>query len=757
MVRLIQPRLLRWRQVVAIIVAIHAVCVGLLFFLEVNNAPELYFPKNAPATVLDNSLRAEFPNDEFLIGLFEGDHLYGEQALAALARVASRLGRHSDVERVFAVTQVEHLASSADGFSVEQLIDVSRLSRESEKSRIDRVLGDRFMPGWLATRDGRGLAMVVRARKLSESRQRQSIEAEFRQAVSAEGLEDRLTAVAGTVVLDAAEMRSMLRDTVIFTPIVFAMGLGLLYWVVGRRAPVVIGAVAMSTVVVFCVAMMAALRLPYTLVTAMLPTLLSAYTVSTLLHLYAALKRMRDAGFRRPMRVEFALQSVHVPAIFNVVSTAAGLVSLVLVPIPPIQVFGVIGAIGTLVIYLVVFYLVPPLLVKFDRGRWPKVGSGFRWTKTISYGLASFGIRYAGWVVAGAFALVVASVPLVLRVEVESDLLKFFDEAHPLSVSTSRVERSLVGVTALEVVIDGPGRDAFKEANRLKAIKAFQDNVEALPEVDRAFSMLDIVEEMHWAFNDEDIAFRRLPDDDRVLSQLLLIYDGRDLHEVVNREFQRMRILLNVNVHGANAIQGVMEKVEELAEKVQNPDLRWQIGGYGRLFADQEDLLVVGQVNSFLGAFGQIFLIMLLLWRSIPKAVISMVPNLAPLFFVFALMGAARIHLDMATVLIAGVVLGITVDDTIHLFHNYLHRRHCGYGVVFSLARSFEASGRAVVAISILLVSQFMLLGASSFRPTADFGILTATGLLSGQIMELLLLPALLVLWDRRKQAADKS
>lgn len=346
-------------------------------------------------------------------------------------------------------------------------------------------------------------------------------------------------------------------------------------------------------------------------------------------------------------------------------------------------------------------------------------------------------------------ALIVAATPMVLKVQAESDLLKFFNADHPLTQSTAKVEAALVGVTALEIVVDGPGRDAFKDAARLQRIKALQTQVEALPEVDRALSMMDIVEEMNWAFNEEDEAFRALPDDDRMLSQLLLIYDGRDLQELVNGEYQRMRILLNVNVHGANAIQAVIDKIDALVAEVNDPALKWQTAGYGRLFADQEDLLVVGQLHSFLGAFGQIFLIMLVLWRSLPSAVISMLPNLAPLFFVFVLMGAAGIYLDMATVLIAGVVLGITVDDTIHIFHNYQERRKKGYDAVFAIARSFEASGRAVVATSLLLVSQFLLLATSSFVPTAHFGVLTAVGLLAGQLMELILLPALLVLWSR--------
>lgn len=749
--RRLEPSLMRWPLALAIIALIHIVGAVLLLRLDLNNAPGLYFPAEAPATVLERELRAEFPNDEFLIGLFTGDELFSEPVLGAIERVSARMQAHPDVDRVFSPTRLDHIAGSADGFVVEALIDPEALADRSPEHWRERALADRFAPGWLVARDGSALAVIVRTNRLDESRQRQSIEDAFHAAAQAEGLGGRLVAVAGTVALDAAEMRSMLRDTVVFTPLVMGLGLLLLYWVVGRLVPVLLGAVAMGTAVVACVAMIAASGQPYTLVTAMVPTLLSSYTVATLLHLYAGLQRMRDSAHDAATRVRIAMRYIHTPALFNVLTTAAGMISLVLVPIPPIQMFGVAGAVGVVVIYFICFYLIPPLLVRFDRKQWSADVGGFRWTRRISYGLARIGIRHAGWVVAVATVAVVVALPQVLKVEAESDLLKFFNEEHPLTRSTQKVEEALVGVTALEIVVDGSARDAFKDAATLQRIKLLQQRVDAMAEVDRSLSMMDIVEEMYWAFNDEDPAFRRLPDDDRLLSQLLLIYDGRDLQELVNNEYQRMRILLSVNVHGANAIQGVIDRIEAEIAALDAPGLRWQMAGYGRLFADQEDLLVMGQLHSFLGAFGQIFLIMLVLWRSFPAAVISMLPNLAPLFFVFALMGWAGIYLDMATVLIAGVVLGITVDDTIHIFHSYLERRARGSGVVFAVARSFEASGRAVVAISLLLVSQFLLLGTSSFVPTAHFGVLTATGLLAGQLMELLLLPALLVLWSRVK------
>lgn len=747
--RVTQPPLMRWRMALAIIALVHLGGGALLLTLDINNAPGLYFPAQAPATLLEKELRREFPNDEFLIGLFEGADLYEAQTLRALDRVAGDMAALADVDRVFAVTRVDHIAGSADGFVVEPLIDVARLDRSTAEQRRERVRQDRFVPRWLASADGNALAVMVRTRALDESRQRQAIEQAFRASVARHGLQARLSAVAGTVVLDAAQMDSMLSDTRLFTPLVTGLGLLLLYWVVGRIIPVLIGALAMGTAVTLCVAFMALIGQPYTLVTAMVPTLISAYTATNLLHFYSAIKRMRDAGFHRPKRVLFALQAVNSPAIFNVLTTAAGMVSLVLVPVPPVQVFGLIGAVGVLVIYFVVFYLVPPLLVKFDHGPWAGDSGGFAWTRTLSFALTRWSIRHAGIAASLLLVLMVGGIGLARSVEAESDLLKFFQPDHPLTESTARVEQVLAGVTALEIVVDGPAVDTFRNVELLRRIQTLQRQVEALPQVDRTFSMMDIVEEMNWGFNEEDPAFRALPQDDRALAQLLLIYDGKDLDELVNPDFRRMRILLNLNVHGANAISDVMADIDRLIAQSDTPPLKWQMAGFGRLFADQEDLLVQGQLRSFAGAFVQIFLIMLLLWRTVPAAIIAMLPNLAPLLCVFMIMGGQGIHLDMATVLIAGVVLGITVDDTIHLLHHYQAHRARGMGVVYSIARSVEVSGKAVLATSLLLVSQFLLLSVSDFVPTSHFGLLTAAGLVAGQLLELALLPALLVLWSR--------
>ena len=749
--------LLPWQFAVALIAAI---CGASLFLvvhsIHFNNAPQLYFPADSPAVLLEQSIRKEFPNDELLIGAFAGPDLFSAEFLSALDRVRQQLQKHKLVDRVFTVTNADHIAATEDGFAVETLVDPKTLAQTTPEGRRQRALDDRFAPGLLVSKDGSVLAIAVRPILLKESAQREAVKHELYEAVKAAGVEKHLVAVAGTVALESASLLSMLVDSAVLIPLTMAVGLALLVWVVGRPAPVIIGAVAMATVVLPTIGFLVAIGQPFTLVMAMVPPLLAAYTIATLLHLYAALMRARQAKLRRPTRVIRALRDVHKASLFNVLTTGAGMASLMFTPIPPIQVFGLVGAAGTAWIYVVIFYLVPPLLVKWDTGRWPQ--RGFRGTSKLAFKLVSFSMRNAGATVAACALAIVVAIPLVTKVEVETDLIKFFPDNHWLTRSTQFVEENLSGVINIEVVFDGAQRDALKQVETLRALQTFQKWVAVQPHVDRAVSMMDLIEEMNWAFHGEDAQYRALPKTDKLLSQLLLVYDGRDLDELVNREYQRTRITLNLNVHGATAIDKVIDNIRGHLKEHPVPGLKADISGNGRLFADQQELLVIGQVKSFGWAFAQIFLLLALLFRSATAAVICLIPNLAPLFFIFVTMGATGIPLDMATSLIAGVVLGITVDDTIHLFHGYKHRLQNGASPTFALARSFEASGRAVLAVSLVLVSQFMLLIGSKFQPTADFGLLAAIGLLSGQLLELLLLPALIVLWHKRQAwTANKS
>jgi predicted RND superfamily exporter protein/(2Fe-2S) ferredoxin len=743
--------LLSWPLALLAVVALHVVSVLALTELTFNNSPEIYYPDDAPAVQLRDRLRQDFPGDEVLTVIFRGDDLYGRDFMQRLARATDALRRSPLIDRVSTVTTMERISGSSDGFAVERLVDTGALRNATPEQLKQRVLGDRFAPRALASVDGKHLAMVVRPKALTESSQRLQVSLAVAKAINEAGLRDHYAGEAGPVTMDILQLESILSDTLRFVPLTVLIALALLAWVVGRWRPVLVGAFAMSTVVLPTLAAIAASGRPYTMASAILPSLLAAYTVVTLLHLYAGIQRAQRHAQRGQDAVDEAVHETLKPGVFNVLTTTAGLLSLLLVPIPPIQMFGVAGALGTVVVFITVYGLVPPILRRWPGPAWPQRGTGLGSLGRVARRITSLSMRYPKTIVVASIALVVGFVPYALKVEVETDMLAFFAPEHRLNVHTRLIEAAFVGTTSLEVSLHSGERDAFQRVQTLREVKALQQWLETLPEVDRAGSMVELVEEMHWAMNRERPAFRTLPPNDRLLRQYLLVYDGDDLYELVNRDFQHSRIVLNLNVHGTQAIRGVIDKIRAHVEARPLPGIEIDVGGYGRLLADQVDLLVSGQSKSFAGAFAQIFLIMALLWRSPKGAALCMVPNLAPLFFIFVVMGALAIRLDSATVMIASVVLGITVDDTIHLFHGFRRRLRAGVDPVFAIARSFEATGRAVMATSAVLIGQFALLTMSDFVPTANFGLMTATGLAAGLSFELILLPALLLLFYGRK------
>jgi predicted RND superfamily exporter protein len=307
----------------------------------------------------------------------------------------------------------------------------------------------------------------------------------------------------------------------------------------------------------------------------------------------------------------------------------------------------------------------------------------------------------------------------------------------------------------LEIVLEGPSRDSLKAPERLQAIARIQSWLNAQPEVDYTASFSGLIEEMHRAFNGQEVLAQPLPTSSAMVDQYLLFYDGRDLADVVDEEFKRTRILANLNIHGANALNQLLDRIAR--EMATNPsaDLHWDTAGMGRLFADQERLLIQGQVSSLYAVAGMITLLMLILWGNLRFTLISILPNFAPVLLIFAVMAILKIWLDMATAMVASVAIGIAIDDTIHLLHGIKSKMTAGVPLTPAIARTIRHRGRALVATTLVLCAQFLLVASSPFQPTAIFGALTALGLVFALVFDLLVLPSLVMVLLRKGAKAQ--
>ncbi len=740
-------RKLPWRLYLslAFLVLFSVLPSALLLNLNINNAPDVYFPANEPAVVLDRELRERFPNDQVFVLLFEGVALFSDGFSAAYDALARKLERLEAVDDVVATTSQDHIAGTQEDFVVEPLIDPKKFAKIRPEERRQRVLDDQLSGGMLAADDGSALAMIIIPNEAGNSIERLALEEEILGAVAEARLDGYLIAMAGQIPVDVAQLRSMLRDNMIFIPATVGTGLLMIWWLFRRWIAVMLAGIAIGVVVNSTVAFYVLLDQPFTLVSSIIPPLLSALTIAALVHLFNGMLLASKRGLSGSDRVARAVAEVERPARYAAFTTAAGLASLASSPIVPIRTFGLISALGALLIYLVVFRILPTLLVRWDNARWPSPKGGTFVVDRIVSSLYRTGIRHPIAVIGGVVLLLAIGVPQIYSVVVETNLQEFFQSDHPVREHTRRIDEKLVGTTTASVIFNVDQRDGLKDPEKLRFIRDFQHWAEAQPEIDRSFGLPNFLEEMNWAFNTEDPEFRRLPEDSQLISQYLLIYDGDDIHDFVDRDYQRSHIALNLNVHDAGAITEVLDRIRDYLQQHARDDLSWEIAGHARMFADMADLVVTGQVYSLVGALILISLFMVFFLRSAGAAALCMIPNLSPILLIFIMMGSFGVWLDMATAMIASLAVGIAVDDTIHVYHGFQHRLARGISPVVALARTHRQAGRAVVVTTIILSTQFLIVGLSDFVPTRNFGMLTTVGLIAALLFDLLLLPALLI------------
>ena len=748
-------RALPWRFYASVLVLLALLVAPplLLLRLDINNSPYTYFPEDIPAVEIDRELRARFPSDQVFVLLFEGVALYSDGFLEAFDALGRTLEAHPSIERVHSVTRQDHIRATEDGFEVVPLIDVENLEETRPAARRARAVSDRFARRVLVSGDGEALAMIVVPTELENSLQRLALQRQILAEVEAHRLQGYLAAMAGQIPLDVAELQSMLEVNLIFIPTTMITGLLLIWWLFRRPLAVVISGLMIGAVVSSTVAVYVLTEQPFTLVSSIVPPLLAALTIATLIHVFNALHHASSLGLEGEVRVRRAMAGIRRPILYTTLTTAAGLASLAASRVVPVAVFGLVSAVGVLLIYALVVWVLPGLLGRLDRQPWHHVRGGLRHLDRLVRRLSRLGMRRAGMVLVLTILLLGGLAPALWQVQAETSFREFFQPDHPIRVATDRIEDRLVGLTSLEVMFRADDEAGLREPQRLREMRAFQRWAEAQPEIDHSLSPVDFVEEMHAAFHGGDAAFRRIPDNPDLVSQYLFIYDGQDLYDLATEEFDLARVTLNLNVHQANRISEVIERIRARLQDIG--DMEWAVGGFGRLFADMEDLLVQGQARSLFGALGLIFLLMLVLWRSLLDAVLCMIPNLSPVLLIFILMGLAGIWLDMATVMIASVAVGIAVDDTIHVYHGFRHRVRNGVKPVIAIARTYRHAGRAVMTTTLILCAQFFLMVSSSFVPMTHFGLLTGVGLLAALAFDLLLLPALLTLLFARRQVTS--
>ena len=501
-------------------------------------------------------------------------------------------------------------------------------------------------------------------------------------------------------------------------------------------------------------------------------SLMLILTMSMNVHLVVRHRQLvRDhPDMAHPDRVLMTMQKMFWPCLYTALTTILAFGSLVLSSIKPVIDFGWMMSLGLVVTFAVSFLLFPSLLAVLGPAQKGESASvpGLKFTATLSRITAQRGRL----VITTSLALAILGGIGITRLEVENSFINYFGKDTEIYRGLKLIDRELGGTTPLDVIVrfepepeiaatdesdddlalllgsvsQGDPVDYWFTPRKIKTVSMVHDFLESRYGVGQVLSLASLIrvgESISKApFDTFELAvlYKRMPDD--LKAALLSPY--------VSIERDEVRLTARIRDSLPDLRRNVLlQEIQSGLEKELNLEPEaFQISGLVVLYNNMLQSLFSSQIMSLGVVMLGIALMLLILFRSLRLAVIGIAPNLLAAAIILGVMGWARIPLDMMTITIASITLGIAVDNSIH----YIYRFRSEIGRVGDYVETLHYChaniGRAIFYTAITIIAGFSILVLSNFLPTIYFGVFTALGMAMALLASLTLLPRL-ILWLR--------
>ncbi|MFT5086259.1 MAG: putative RND superfamily exporter protein, partial [Planctomycetota bacterium] len=373
------------------------------------------------------------------------------------------------------------------------------------------------------------------------------------------------------------------------------------------------------------------------------------------------------------------------------------------------------------------------------------------------------------WVVAnnrpllgGSVAFSILLLAFVPSNELNDDFVAYFDESTVYRQDVDATSAHLTGAYQVQYSLPAPGSNGISDPAFLAQAAAFVAWFRTQPEVRHVDSITDTFKRLNMNLHGDDPAYYKLPAERELAAQYLLLYElslpyGLDLNNRLNIDKSSTQVVVTLENLDSVRLKAVAQRGEQWL--IDNAPALTTTGiGPGIMFA----YIAERNIRSMLiGTFLAVILIsgiLLFALKSTKLGVISLVPNLLPAGLAFGIWGIFVGELNMAVAMVSGMSLGIVVDDTVHFLSKYRRARHeQNLDAPEAVRYAFASVGRAIVATSLVLVAGFAVLAQSDFGLNSLMALLTAISIAMALLADFLLLPALLIRFDRQSREETHS
>lgn len=604
----------------------------------------------------------------------------------------------------------------------------------------------------------------------------------------------------------------ILEEMIIFLILAVAV-MGLALFITFRSvSAVVFPLLVIGIVIIWSLGLMGLMGYKITILTGILPALIAVIGVPNSIYLLTKYHFEFKKTNNKIRALVNVIQKIGIVTVMTNATTAVGFAVLVFTRIQMMKEFGLVAGLSVVVTFFISLLLIPIIFSYLPAPRARHIRHTERKTLAGAIKFLDFMVQKRRWVVY-AISVVMVAVAIfgMTFLEPRSKVVEDLPGKDKVISDLAFLEDRFGGVLPFEVVVNTHRPQGISKRSTLKRLEIFQNRMAEFPEISRSISILDLVKYSRQAFLSNVPEEYQLPTSEEYLAIQSFAKNSQmdsliGQATIFDSAYSKVRIKANVRDVGAKALTPIIDTLEkELVDifvvntkssrlkegedyrlwgandsfRVKYGELEYANGeiftakdssfkyeilegngkidfsdkvkvtGTTKIFIKSNKYLINNLFQSLLIAFLVIALLMALLFRSVKMVIISLVPNFLPLLITAGIMGLANIPVKPSTALIFSVAFGIAVDDTIHFLARYRLARKTGDGVAGAVSNSFKDTGVSMIYTSIILFFGFVIFAFSSYGGTVALGQLTSLTLMIALFTNLLLLPSLLITFNK--------
>ncbi len=495
------------------------------------------------------------------------------------------------------------------------------------------------------------------------------------------------------------------------------------------------------------------LGFPLTPPSASTPTIVLTMAIANCVHILVSM--LHEMRMGRPKK-EAIIESMRInmqPVFLASLTTAIGFMSMNFSDVPPFHHLGNMVAMGVVASFFLAVTLLPAAMSLLP----VRVRQVQNDDSHFMYVLGDFVVRQRRKLIWGMALFTIILVAAIPRNELNDVFVHYFDHTVPFRNDADFMTANLTGLYIMDYSLDSGENGGISKPAFLKDVDAFAKWFRKQPETIHVSTLSDTMKRLNKNMHGDDPAWYRLPKERDLAAQYLLLYEmslpyGLDLNNQINVAKSATRFTATLKTMSSNDLLALEKRAGTWLAANAPHIIKPQGSGTTLMFAHIGKRNIISMLSGTTVALIAISMILIFALRSVKIGLISLMPNLIPAAMGFGLWGLLVGEVGLSLSIVAGMTLGIVVDDTVHFLSKYLRaRREKNLDAEAAVRYAFRSVGMALFTTSVVLVVGFLVLSLSSFELNSGMGLLTAIVISFALLADFFLLPPLLMTLDRKK------